>query len=282
MNRKKILICLSTQDDAQLERAFIEKQLAHPQHLIMKFSLESIIRDDYAKAYAQANQQIAENTTVVLENTTQKLINVQEDLDTPVNLKNGKRQTIISSSVKELLIDSHYADILIIKSYNFYALCAYYGQKKPMQEILKKAGCPVLVIPDQPGNIEQIILIYDGTASALHAIKVLRMVLPDLCRLLPVTVLIPYSYGNDHFSAHEEKLLIEYLRLHFKDLGIHKICENSIHTIHFAIDTEKKALIVNNHPEQILPAYIAEELQALKEAQTFHYYQFLVNALPLH
>lgn len=278
MNRNKILICLNTRDDAQLELAFIDKQLAHPHHLVMKFHLESILRDDDAEAYVLGNLEFVAPKADLLASAAQKLIKLREDVLVPA--RNNKRQTICTSSVKELLTESHYADLLIIRSDNFYALCAYYGQKKTMQEILKKSGCPTLIIPDEVGNIEQIVLIYDGTASALYAIKSLRMALPDLCLQLPVTVLIPSSQANEQVTANEEKLLIEYLRLHFKDLGVHKVCENSIHTIHFAIDTEKKALIVNNHPEQVLPAYVAKELQCLKAAQAYHYYQFLVNAVP--
>lgn len=276
MNRKKILICLGTQDDACLEMAFIEQQLAHPHHFVMKFYLESLIRDEFGGVYRQSTQ----STNVGLESKSQLLNKMPKEVFSSAGLKNGKRQVITSSSVKELLTESQFADLLMIRHTNFHTLCAYYGQKKTMQEVLKKSGCPILVIPDIATYVEQIVLIYDGISTAIHAIKALHMALPDLCRSLPVTVLIPSPCSRDHIPANEEKLLIEYLRLHFKDLGVHKVCEDSIHTIHSAIDNKKKTLIVNNHPGQILPAYITEALQMLMKEQNDHYYQFIVSALP--
>jgi hypothetical protein len=277
MNRKKILICLNGQDDALLENKFVERHLDHPQNLLVKFHLESIEVEDMAAAYVPLQKESLHAVRNNGNGQYAKVLQKINDIHKYSGSASSKRQVIHSTSVKELLTESLYADLLIIRNANYQASCVYYGQKRVISEIFKKAGCPVLVIPDQLSDIEQILLIYDGSPTALMAIKSLRNNLSPLCQKLPVTVLIPCSNGAP-VSSSEEKMLIEYLRLHFKDLGIHKICEESAHTMHFAIDPQRNLMIVINHPEQALPDFIEEELLSLREAHAYHYFQFLVNS----
>ncbi|MEK6476942.1 hypothetical protein WJR50_05380 [Catalinimonas sp. 4WD22] len=269
MNRKKILICLNGQDDAQLEMAFIHHQLTHPHHQIMKFHLESITVEDLAEAYLPLATQA--------ESPAQQGVSVQETAKAEATFAN-KKQVIYSSSIKELITESLYADLLVIRNANYYADCTYYGQHKPIYEVLKKAGCPIMVIPDKLCEIQQIILIYDGNLTSLSGIKLLRMVLSPICRNIPITVLIPCSKDASTFPANEEKMLIEYLRFHFKDLGVHKICEDSVHTIHFAIDPLKNILLVNNFPDQSPPSFMREEIEKLKLAHNNEYFLFIASA----
>lgn len=268
MNRKKILICLNGQDDAQLEMAFIHHQLAHPHHQIMKFHLESITVEDLAEAYLPLATQT--------ESPVRQGDSVRATVKAEATFAN-KKQAIYSSSIKELITESQYADLLVIRNQNYYADCTYYGQHKPIYEVLKKAGCPIMVIPDKLSEIQQIILMYDGTLSSLSVIKHLKMVLSPIYRSLPITVLIPCSKAST-FPANEEKMLIEYLKLHFKDLGVHKICEDSAHTIHFAVDPHKNILFVNNYPDQSPPTFMREEIEKLKLAQDNVYFLFIANA----
>ncbi|MDF9796002.1 hypothetical protein OKW21_001265 [Catalinimonas alkaloidigena] len=273
MYRKKILICLNGKDDAQLEMAFIHLQLAHPQHQIMKFHLESIAVEDLSVAYIAGSVGGTQQTEAVLGS----VVKAKSHSKVLESQNKNKRQSIFSSSIKELITESQYADMLIIRNTNFYADCSYYGQQKSIYEILKKAGCPVMVIPDQLSKIQQIVLIYDGNTTSLSAIKLLRMVLMPICHTLPITVLMPCSKENTLLSSNEEKMLIEYLRLHFKDLGVHKICEESAHTLHFAIDPHKKVLLVYNKPGQSFPLFMEKEIEKFKQAQDNIYFLFQAN-----
>lgn len=278
MNRKKILICLNGNDDALFETEFIEQNLDHPYNLVVKFHLESILNEEVLEP------SVMENTGLIsrvnghngqvprLENGH----NGQGDVHTYGANSNSKRQIIHSSSVKELLNECQFADLLIIRKANFESLCNHYGQKKELKEILKKAECPVLVIPDMLSKIEQILLFYDGSANALNAIKMLRITLAPLCRELPFTVIIP-SINESSFSSSQEKMLIEYLRLHFKDLGIHKVCEESAHTLQFAIYPDKNLLMVFNTPNQALPSFLNDELKLFTQGNKSNTFQFFIS-----
>jgi hypothetical protein len=277
MNRKKILLCLNGADDAQLESSFIERNLDHPHNLVVKFHLEGISPEEILEASTpsprgvngKSNNHLGQYATV---------INGQGDVHTYGGGASSKRQVIHSSSVKELLTECQFADLLIIRNRNFESGCNHYGQKKSMREILRKSGCPVLVIPDEISDIEQVLLIYDGSAHALNAIKTLRMTLNALCQEMPVTVIIP-CFNDGNFSSNEEKMLIEYLRLHFRDLGIHKVCDESAHTLHFAVDPGRNPLLVINGAELELPAYLTDEIDLLSETNQFFCFQFLVPSV---
>lgn len=277
MNRKKILICLNGQDDAQLELSFIQQQMNHPQHQIMRFHLENIMIEQLSEvSYLSSAKSHSYQSKQIHASASHHPVEQEVAIEKP---SKHKRQTVFSSSIKELITESQYTDLMVIRSANFYADCSYYGQQKPLYELLKRSGCPILVLPDQPCLIQQIVLIYDGNSASLATIKELRMVLAPICQDLPITVLIPCRKQDNPISANEEKMLIEYLRLHFKDLGVHKICEESAHTIHFTIDPDKKVLIVNNNPEQTLPQFMQEEIEKLKLDQDNAYFLFLSHSL---
>jgi len=274
MNRKKILLCLNGNDDAQLESGFIERNLDHPHNLVVRFHLEGISQEEVMET-SVPNQKSMNGKSNSTHGQYAAVLNGHGDAHSYGAGSSSKRQFIHSSSVKELLTECQFADLLIIRNGNFESSCNHYGQRKSMREILRKSGCPVLVIPDEISDIEQVLLVYDGSSHALNAIKTLRMTLNALCRELPVTVIIP-CFNDGNFSSNEEKMLIEYLRLHFRDLGIHKVCDESAHTLHFAVDPERNPLLVINGAELELPAYLNDEIDLLSQANQFYCFQMLV------
>jgi len=274
MLRKKILICLSASDDALLENSFIEQNLRHPHNLIVKFHLESI-QSNRVLVEAGTGSAVAPSNMNGQSNHFTQLTNGHGDVHT-LGGAGSKRQMIYSNSIKELLSECQFADLLIIRKSNYDSQCTHYGQKKNLREVLSKTDCPVLVVPDDHSKVEQILLVYDGSHNALNAIKLLRITMAPLGRELPVTVIIPCSKNNG-LSSTQEKMLIEYLRLHFKDLGIHKVCEESVHTLQFAIYPDKNPLMVVNDPDHALPDFLDQELKLFESSSKSKPFRFLVN-----
>jgi hypothetical protein len=279
MNRKKILICLNGQDDSLLESAFIERHMPHARNLVMKLQLECIINEETEEVDYRSNGKAVVAQTNGRSHAISDLLPANQDVhELGKILSSNRRQSVVSSSVKELITESHYSDLILIRSSNYHASCMYYGQQKTMEELLKKAGCPVMIVPEDNAAIEQMLLIFDGSSSAFNAIRTLKMTLPLVCHSVPITVLISCNRVTDHFSSNEEKLLIEYLRLHFRDVGVHKVCEESVHTLQFAIDPTQRLMMVINEHEQQIPDYITGELELLKQAQDYRHFQFVINA----
>lgn len=153
---------------------------------------------------------------------------------------------------QEFIRETQYADLLIINQETYNASVNNEGESMPFRILLELAGCPVLVLPKDIANVEQVVITFDGTATAMRGIKQFSYLLPDVGYRLPVTVLA--TYGEDGPPSMEEKLFIEYLKQHFTNLALHKLCNDTEHTIYSAVGVNAKTLLVVNNPSpQNLP-----------------------------
>lgn len=165
----------------------------------------------------------------------------------------------------ELIRETQYADLLIIsqQTYNARVKAAPGEEPVPFRKILEKGGCPVLVLPRNAREIEQVVMTFDGSANAMRGIKQFSYLLPELGNDLPVTVLTTYS--EEAPPSLEEKLFIEYLKQHFSNLALHKLSNDTEHTIYNAVGLNTHTLLVVNNPSpQNLP--ILSELMNGEEA----------------
>lgn len=152
----------------------------------------------------------------------------------------------------DLIRETQYADLLIINQETYNARVINNGETIPFRILLEIAGCPVLVLPKDMANIEQIVMTFDGTATAMRGIKQFSYLLPDIGNSLPVTVLT--TYCEEGPPSMEERLFIEYLKQHFTNLALHKICNDTEHTIYSAVGVNANTLLVINNPSpQNLP-----------------------------
>ncbi|WP_164674929.1 hypothetical protein [Anditalea andensis] len=153
---------------------------------------------------------------------------------------------------QELIRETQYADLLIINQETYNATVINEGESIPFRILLELAGCPVLVLPKDIANIEQVVMTFDGTAIAMRGIKQFSYLLPDVGNRLPVTVLT--TYCEEGPPSIEEKLFIEYLKQHFTNLALHKLCDDTEHTIYSAVGVDANTLLVVNNPSpQNLP-----------------------------
>lgn len=81
---------------------------------------------------------------------------------------------------KEMIRQSRFADLLIADA----EICFnenYEGRPTAFErEILKKAECPVIIAPEHFNRIDEIIFSYDGSRSAIYAMKQLDYIFPEL------------------------------------------------------------------------------------------------------
>jgi nucleotide-binding universal stress UspA family protein len=150
------------------------------------------------------------------------------------------------STLLELLQESRYADLLVISQQSWRAEASF-PLRQPVSQLLAQCECPVLVIPNEPEAFEQVVLTYDGTKEAMKGIKQFLYLLPELAKNLPLTVLATYFEGSEP-TALEEKLFIEYLKQHFTGVGMHRLCENSEHTLISTIGLNERTLVIINNP----------------------------------
>ena len=118
-----------------------------------------------------------------------------------------------SVAIQELLHESIYADLLLID--NRETLTSH-TEKIPsefIRELLTNAHCPILMVPHHFKAIDKVVLLYDGEASSVHAIKMFSYTLASLKQ--QPTEVVTVRDLDDSLHVPDNKLIKEFLKRHF-------------------------------------------------------------------
>lgn len=116
-------------------------------------------------------------------------------------------------ALQELKHESIYADLVIIDSKE---TLTHYTEKLPtrfIRDLLSDAQCPVLVAPQKYKPIQKVILLYDGSPSSVHAIKMFSYLLPELAN--GDTEVISVKPVDSTLHMPDSKLMKEFMKRHF-------------------------------------------------------------------
>jgi len=83
-------------------------------------------------------------------------------------------------AISSLIEETRFADVLLVSSDLFYENVQKEQPNFYLEEVLKKAECPVMLIPENYKEPAQNILTYDGSESSVFAIKQFAYVFPEL------------------------------------------------------------------------------------------------------
>jgi len=118
-----------------------------------------------------------------------------------------------SVAIQELVHESIYADLLMID--NRETLTSY-PEKVPsefIRDLLTQTHCPVLMVPHHFKPISKLVLLYDGEASSVHAIKMFSYTLASLKR--EPTEVVTVRDADDSLHVPDNRLIKEFLKRHF-------------------------------------------------------------------
>lgn len=154
----------------------------------------------------------------------------------------------------QLLIETRFADLLIVS-----ADASLSGEIESVptefvQEVLRKAECPVVVAPLMFEGINEIVFAYDGSTSAVYAIKQFTHLLPQL-QDLKVTFL---EVNEDSTSNIEYKENItDYLKMHYSAIG-YKVLVGVPESELFSYFLGKKNVIIvmGAFGKKVLPSFL--------------------------
>jgi hypothetical protein len=116
--------------------------------------------------------------------------------------------------------ESRFADLMLLSSIHFFENISSDQPNAYMKEILHSAECPVLLLPENPGLPETLILTYDGTASSVYALKQFAGLFPELSGIPAQLVCIQDKVEE---PLPDEMLIEEWASQHFKDLHVKKL-----------------------------------------------------------
>lgn len=268
MFRKKVMLCLKPDQFSDKELHFALQYFHQESSVFTALFLKELSAQEVQLALGQSNgSEISVNDHVIQCKKQFRDIVLHEFQLPPQRLIFQRPE---GASVKELLHDTRYADVLIISRENFLTNISYKGQTMPLSQALAEAQCLVLVVPAAWKALQEIMLIFDGHAASFAAIKKLVTAFPSLCLSLPTTLIVVQSKKLSLFSRQEEKMLIDYLKFHCHNLAVHKVCSASSHTIQAAMALNHNALLVINDAPKLLPPYLSEELSKLETCQLFN------------
>ncbi|MEO8111826.1 MAG: universal stress protein [Ginsengibacter sp.] len=121
----------------------------------------------------------------------------------------------------EIIEESRFADVIVIAPETSFNK-EYEGMPTDfVKDTLKKAECPIIIAPESFEAIDEIIFSYDGSASAVFAIKQFTYLFPELRNRKP-TILQVNSKGEWH--DRDKYHLKEWLKEHYANFQfeVHK------------------------------------------------------------
>jgi nucleotide-binding universal stress UspA family protein len=115
--------------------------------------------------------------------------------------------------------ETRFADLLVLSSKSFYENLGEETQEDYLSNVMHKAECPVVLVPDNFRTPQNIIMAYDGSEQSVYAIKQFAYLLPEF-RDTP-TLLIYFETTRKEVP---QRMDIENLvSLHFTHLTISRL-----------------------------------------------------------
>lgn len=116
-------------------------------------------------------------------------------------------------AIQELLHESIYADLLIIKGNETITRIEENAPSGFIRELLNDVQCPVLVVPPKHHPIDKIIILYDGEPSSVHAARTFSYLFDVLKPMETQVVTIKSTDQSLHVP--DNRLIKEFIKRHY-------------------------------------------------------------------
>jgi hypothetical protein len=116
-------------------------------------------------------------------------------------------------AVQDLVQESIYCDLLVINRKEDFNIYRNETSSDFMRELLADVQCPVLLVPENYTPVQKVVLLYDGSPSAVYAVKMFSYTLEPF-KHVEVEVL---SVKSEEESLHlpQNHLMKEFMKRHF-------------------------------------------------------------------
>ena len=158
-----------------------------------------------------------------------------------------------SIAIQELKHESMFADLIIINEYETFTRNKEQPPTRFIKELLGDVQCPVLVVPDNFKPVDKLVLLYDGTPSAVYAAKMFNYLFCNL-QNLPVEVYAVKEDSKSDLHLADNKLMREFIKSHFPKAAITVVKGNSEEKIQAHLKTHSENALV------VMGAYRRSEL----------------------
>lgn len=121
-----------------------------------------------------------------------------------------------SYGAEYIIEESRFSDLLIIKASATRETRSKDTPTPFVKDVLAAAECPVLVAPTNLSEIKEIVFAYDGSRSAVFAIKQFTYLFPELAEKKAIVLQVN---KEEDMPVTEQEHLGKWLRLHYASIG---------------------------------------------------------------
>ncbi|MEM6844259.1 MAG: hypothetical protein AAF632_18725 [Bacteroidota bacterium] len=226
MSRKRILLCLSEPIGDDSVARFVTRYF-HDDHRLIP-------------VYLPAKKLVAEE---LLEVEGVPANHFRHSNGKSLNGSSESYWATCEAAYNKIYSEARFSDLLIIKEKDYHRFFHEKNDQSVLSLLASPIPCPKLIVPSQEESIEQIILIDDGRPATHNQIKCLCCMFAELCLTIPTVLLITQG-KNNYLSSQEQRLWIDYLKVHFAHLAVHRFEEQMVATLMFAFDISRNALLM--------------------------------------
>ncbi|MGX5820903.1 hypothetical protein ACWKWU_22085 [Chitinophaga lutea] len=139
-----------------------------------------------------------------------------------------------------LIRESRFADLMLVR--HGLSLSGIRDEDPPrfIRDMLEKAQCPVLTLPNALQPIHDIVLAYNGTYSSMYAIRAFLRLMP---KLSPQKMTVVYVREKDQDQIPDEALLRHYLGSVCGEVQFDVLEGDPAQTLHAYMREKKETLI---------------------------------------
>ncbi|HRE51993.1 MAG TPA: universal stress protein [Flavitalea sp.] len=119
---------------------------------------------------------------------------------------------------EDIIHESRFADLLIVDPQMSFSQSMEGRPSSLIKKILAKSECPVIITPDQFTGVDEILFAYDGSFSAVFAIKQFTYLFPELS---DKKISILQVDEKEALSLTEQKKIAELAQMHYSSIGFH-------------------------------------------------------------
>ncbi len=244
MNRKRILLCRNQADGLDSLLGLTTYYFSSADNIFVNLQMK---QDRFVSEVAASG--------TIIARTKKRVHSAVKQTSKPRRRYRGYEATL-----RDIQREAQFSDVLVMQDTDYQLLCE--NTESVAYPLL--LSCPVLVAPAGEDRVDQVILVDDGEPTTYQQIKHMTCLLPKLCLATPTTLLITHPRSR-HASAQEEKLWIEYLKLHFAHLAVQRLDHHLTQMLPFMVDYTKNALVIC--PIGLLSTPLSEVLAPLKQFQ---------------
>lgn len=211
---------------ADLTALFLENMVPHTVPLGKYSSLEG-----FSNPYQQESDEIKQGIENNITAYTKACLELQ--LGSSIQRAAGIPET-------ETIEASRFADLLLLSDKMAFGNGQEEGPTDFAEDVLTKAQCPVLVLPETMQEIGEVFFTGNGSASSMYAIRQFTSLFPGF-RDKKTTVL--FVTENEEEAAKYKRNIMEYLQHHYSDAAIETLSGNPADAILTRLSGQKNAIV---------------------------------------